>query len=37
MEAALRTVSEIADRRRAGAPLEFHEVRGIEGIKEADL
>ena len=33
MEAALRTVAEILA--GEGAPLEFHEVRGMQGVKEA--
>ena len=35
MEAALRTVSEIVTGKELARP-EFHEVRGIEGIKEAE-
>ncbi len=35
MEAALRTAVEDPDRRRHLASLEFNEVRGTEGIKEA--
>ena len=34
MEAALRTVSEL--QQGEGAPVDFHEVRGLEGIKEAE-